>query len=110
MKTQQKAFVVRVHEGRTDGLDALNTALGQGWRVVETTPLGGGGEATWGAALVVVERAPTEAAAALVQEAEEEVEELIGETGDGAEVELSDDVGPAAEPPETPGPPRGRAS
>ena len=102
MNAEQKALLVRTGPEATHGLDELNVLLGRGWRVAHVTPMGAAGvgaeagtPALHFAALVVVERAG-EAAAVLLGEAEEEIEEIIEDLveGDGADVELGGDLGP----------------
>lgn len=92
--SQQALLIVKTPQ-HTEGLDALNEALAAGWRVVHSTPMGGAGAGRPAeaelhfAALVVIEQTDepeVAAAAATVEEAEEEVDELLGEIveGDGA--------------------------
>jgi len=50
----QHALLIRVAGDTVHGLDTLNDHLSDGWRIVETTPLGGG-HATETVALVVIE-------------------------------------------------------
>lgn len=52
---EQKALLIRVAGDTIHGLDTLNDHLSDGWRIVETTPLGGG-HATETVALVVLEQ------------------------------------------------------
>ncbi len=79
------------------GLDELNMALGRGWRVVSSTPLGGAAagdspdpEICVGC-LVVVER-DERRSAALIDTVEEEeiVDELL--EGDGANADVDTDL------------------
>ena len=73
----QKALVVHTPSGAAGPtLDALNEHLRAGWRVLQATPMGGGGDGF--ASLVVIERAAETEAEALLEQIEEEME------GDGA--------------------------
>lgn len=95
--TQQRALIVRVTPQRTEGLDALNTELQRGWRVVQVTPMGGTGLDERGdaptpflAALVVIERRQQQEEAPLAararqstQETEDEPAEIVKEVADG---------------------------
>lgn len=97
----QKALLITKTPEYTEGLDALNEALAAGWRVVHLTPMGAAGAGRPAtaelhfAALVVIEQSDEMEAtmAETVEEAEEEVDDLIGEIvegdGAGAEPELS---------------------
>ncbi len=86
MKTHQKAFFVATDGGKPQGLDELNIALGRGWRVAHTTPLGGAGAPTDAlclAALVIVEREENDTSAALAgieEEAEDFVDEIVAQS------------------------------
>ena len=85
MKGRQKVFLVSVTPGETAGLEALNHALGQGWRFVQAVPLGGAGALL--SALVVLERAEA-AMEDVMEQAHEEPEALLEELeGDGAQGE-----------------------
>ncbi len=54
-RPNQKALLVRVAGDSVHGLTTLNEHLSNGWRVVKTTPLGGG-HATETVALIVIEQ------------------------------------------------------
>lgn len=90
---QQKALIVKAGPEHTYGLDELNVKLSRGWRVVQMTPMGGAGVGPGDdgeaelclAALVIVERAEEEAAA-LVEQVEEEIDEIV--EGNGAGLDL----------------------
>lgn len=99
MRNQQKALIVKTGPDSVHGLDELNLNLHRGWRVQHVAPMGAAGvgaqdgtPALQFAALVIIER-DEERAAALIEEAEEDVEEIIEEMaeGDGATVEVDDD-------------------
>ncbi len=53
-RPDQKALLIRVTGDEVHGLSALNEHLSDGWRIIETTPLGGG-HATETVALVILE-------------------------------------------------------
>lgn len=84
----QKALVVTVGPtgARTASLDDLDQYLRAGWRVAQTSPMGGGGATDGFAALVVLERAVETEAERLLESVEEEIE------GDGAPDEIQDPV------------------
>ena len=84
----QKALVVTVGPtgARTASLDDLDQHLRAGWRVAQTSPMGGGGATDGFAALVVLERAGETEAERLLESVEEEME------GDGAPDEIQDPV------------------
>ena len=84
----QKALVVAAGPlgARTPSQDHLDADLRAGWRVVQVTPMGGGGAAEGFAALVVLERAEGAEAEALLDQIEEEME------GPGAPDEIQDPV------------------
>lgn len=95
--SKQKAYLIQVGADGVRGLDDLNMALGRGWRVVETTPLGGAAAGTEAdarlclACLVVVERSERPAASLLETSEEDEiVDELL--EGDGADAEVDTDL------------------
>lgn len=110
MPHEQQALVVRVSPTGTPGLAELNTRLRNGWRVVNIAPMGGTGldvdgevPAPFLAALVIVERSESEAAAVgALEEAEDKPEEIVGEIveGDGAGPEITPD--PPSGPPPVP--------
>lgn len=87
----QKALLVRVAGDSVHGLTTLNEHLSNGWRVVETTPLGGG-HATETVALVVIEqqRSPdTQAMPVAERQAQPAEDDIMPEVespveGDGA--------------------------
>lgn len=93
----QKALIVRTGPNGHDGLEELNIELERGWRVADTTPMGGAeteAEGPTHAALVVLERrdrnrpTPTAAIAALEElgaESEEVVEQVVEEAEDVVE-------------------------
>lgn len=89
----QKALIVRTGPEGHEGLKELNVELEQGWRVVETTPMGGAGGAAEEpclAALVIIEhRDPEESGpgtmAEPLEEAEEEAEEMVEEVVEGVD-------------------------
>ena len=102
MKSKQKALIVRCCPDSMHGLDELNVQLNRGWRVHHVAPMGAAGVGARDgspslhfAALVILER-EREDEAGLLEEAEEEVEEVLDELteGDGSTVELDDDFGP----------------
>lgn len=84
----QKALVVTVGPtgARTASLDDLDAHLRAGWRVTETSPMGGGGATDGFAALVVLQRAGETEAEALLDHIEEEME------GDGAPDDVQDPI------------------
>ncbi|WP_022835736.1 hypothetical protein [Salisaeta longa] len=94
--TRQKALIVRTAaDGTTAGLESLNASLRHGWRVVDTTPMGGAGRESapqWAALVILEQRGegrpehpPVMAEEPLPEEAEEVVEEVVeGPEGDGA--------------------------
>ncbi len=84
----QKALVVTAGPtgARTPSLDALDEHLRAGWRVVQASPMGGGGATDGFAALVVLERGAETEAEAILEQIEEEIE------GDGAPEEIQDPV------------------
>lgn len=99
MNAHQKAVLVKIRPDETHGLDELNVALGRGWHVVHATAMGGAGVGTQDglpdlclAALVVIERGSDAVLAPLV--AEEEPEDHANDIveGNGAGVELDDDL------------------
>ena len=71
----QKALVVAAgpRGARTPSQDALDADLRAGWRVVQATPMGGGGAADGFAALVVLERGGETEAEALLDQIEDEM-------------------------------------
>ena len=103
----QKALIVRTGPDGHDGLEELNIQLERGWRVAETTPMGGAETEADGpthAALVVLERrdpdrpTPTAAVAALEEigeESEEVVEQVVEEA---EEVVEGNGAGPPSAP------------
>ena len=110
MPHEQQALIVRASPTGTPGLAELNTRLRNGWRVTKVAPMGGTGldvegeaPAPFLAALVIVERGESEAAAVeALEEAEDEPEEIVEEIveGDGAGPELPPDppIGPDPNP------------
>ena len=79
----QKALIVHTQSAAGGAtLADLNEHLRAGWRVVQATPMGSGGDGF--AALVVVEQAAATEAEALLDQIEEEME------GDGAADEVQD--------------------
>ncbi|MGI9175533.1 MAG: hypothetical protein ACR2GR_09480 [Rhodothermales bacterium] len=88
MKTLQKALILLAGPEKTQGLDELNLELERGWHVAHVAPMGGTGlgEADTGprwAALVVIEHREDRASAAVLEQAEEEVSELLEELAEG---------------------------
>lgn len=78
MSMERKALIVTTRgAGAHTGLDALNEALRQGWRVAHLTPMGGG-EAPTLAALVILRRSSS-SSTEMVEEAEKEAEEVLDE-------------------------------
>lgn len=102
-RPDQKAILIRVAGDDVHGLSALNDHLSNGWRVVETTPLGGG-HATETVALVVIEQQRAADAAAVpaaerqVAPAEEDVVPDAPVEGDGATPDTEPDVTPSVDP------------
>lgn len=98
-RPDQKALLIRVAGDSVHGLTALNEHLSNGWRVVETTPLGGG-HATETVALVVIEQeraADTQAMPVAEREAQPAEDDIVPDVdppveGDGA----SPDVEPGS--------------
>ena len=84
----QKALVVTVGPdgARTASQDALDEHLRAGWRLVDASPMGGGGAAQGFASLVVLERRGETDAEALLDQVEDEME------GGGAPDEIQDPV------------------
>lgn len=93
MKTHQKAMVLLTGPEKTRGLSELNIELERGWRVVHVAPMGGAGaianepdegaQPHW-AALVVIERSQDRTSLTVgLEQAEEEVEELLEEIAEG---------------------------
>jgi hypothetical protein len=77
MSTHQKAHIVT----RSSGLNDLNDFLREGWRVAYVSPMGGGADTV--AALVVLEQRGEEDSAEMVEQAEEEMEEVLSEVTEG---------------------------
>ena len=101
---EQKALLVRVAGDDIHGLTTLNEYLSNGWRVIETTPLGGG-HATETVALVLIEQqrsGPTHEAPVAERETqptEEELDEIVPGVeepveGDGATPDIDPRIDP----------------
>lgn len=90
-RPNQKALLVRVAGDSVHGLTALNEHLSNGWRVIETSPLGGG-HATETVALVIIEQqrsADTQAMPVAERQAQPAEDDIMPEVespveGDGA--------------------------
>lgn len=99
MEPHQKALIVVARPSADapeaeSNVQALNDLLQKGWRVAQSTPMGGAGaaDAACFASLVILERDRRAEAAALVEEADEALDTLL--EGDGAGVEVTPEVAP----------------
>ena len=100
-RPDQKALLIRVAGDEVHGLSALNEHLSDGWRVIETTPLGGG-HATETVALVILEhqqQGDMPAIPVAEREAAPTEEEIVPPGVDPAEGDgATPDVDPGADP------------
>lgn len=83
----QKVILVTTGSQGTQGVTTVNRDLGEGWRVVQITPMGGAGsgESARFAALIVLERS------------EQDAERVLEQTAEQAEVDIDSQIEQALE-------------